>query len=100
MFRITQNKGFHITFQNGWTLSVQWGPLNYCANRNDDRVWNRHDIDEIAAEAGSTGSADAEIAAWDAAGKMYDFGNDTVKGWVTPDELVEWINKFSTMPPT
>jgi hypothetical protein len=100
MFRITQNRGFHMTFQNGWTLSVQWGPVNYCANRNYDLVWNRHDTDEMDAAAGRIGSVDAEIAAWDAAGKMYDFGNDTVKGWVTSDELVEWINKFSTMPPT
>ncbi len=25
-FRITGKKGFHVTFENGWTVSVQFGP--------------------------------------------------------------------------
>lgn len=28
-FRITDNKGFQLTFANGWTVSVQWGRYNY-----------------------------------------------------------------------
>jgi hypothetical protein len=31
-FRACENKGFHVTFQNGWTVSVQWGSMNYCDN--------------------------------------------------------------------
>ena len=31
-FNITSNKGFQITFENGWIVSVQWGPGNHCAN--------------------------------------------------------------------
>ena len=30
MFKITEGKGFHITFANGYTVSVQFGPDNYC----------------------------------------------------------------------
>lgn len=32
MFSICDNKGFHITFENGLTLSTQFGGGNYCAN--------------------------------------------------------------------
>jgi len=28
-FRITDNRGFQVTFANGWTVSVQWGRYNY-----------------------------------------------------------------------
>lgn len=31
-FRITDSKGFHITFENGYTVSVQFGPGNYADN--------------------------------------------------------------------
>ena len=33
MFEINDNKGFHITFDNGYTVSVQFGLGNYCSNR-------------------------------------------------------------------
>ena len=29
------NKGFRMTFPNGWTVSVQWGPGNYCEKKWD-----------------------------------------------------------------
>jgi len=35
-FRITHNKGFHITFPNGLTLSTQFGGGNYCENHMGD----------------------------------------------------------------
>jgi len=31
-FRTCENKGFHIKFPNGWTVSVQFGQGNYCEN--------------------------------------------------------------------
>jgi|TARA_Y100000310_G_scaffold333385_1_gene410832 hypothetical protein len=27
-------KGFFMTFDNGWSISVQWGTMNYCDNRD------------------------------------------------------------------
>jgi len=35
MFRINDNKGFQITFPNGYTVSVQFGPGNYGSNRTE-----------------------------------------------------------------
>lgn len=32
MFAINDNKGFQITFDNGYTVSVQFGPGNYGSN--------------------------------------------------------------------
>lgn len=32
-FSITDNKGFQLTFENGWMVSVQFGPGNYGDNR-------------------------------------------------------------------
>ena len=31
-FNSTMRKGFHMTFANGLTASVQWGAGNYCDN--------------------------------------------------------------------
>ena len=37
--------GFHIEFPNGWKISVQWGPGNYCETRrkNEDGWINPFD---------------------------------------------------------
>lgn len=32
MFLSTMRKGFHMTFENGLAVSVQWGAGNYCDN--------------------------------------------------------------------
>lgn len=81
MFKITQNKGFHMVFANGWTVSVQFGRGNYCEN-------NCGDSDE---------SRTAEIAAWDKDGNWYEFENDTVAGWVTSDEVLEFMQKVAAI---
>lgn len=86
MFKITQGKGFHMTFDNGWTASVQWGIGNYCNNYTLDF---RSSSD---ADAGAKGSDTAEIAAWDKDGKMYNFGADNVKGYVTPNQVLTFLN--------
>ena len=36
MSTITEGHGFHMKFANGWTISVQWGPWNYCDNKD---IW-------------------------------------------------------------
>lgn len=84
-FKITQGRGFHMTFDNGWTASVQWGSGNYCEN---------FDLDARSADAnaGANGSKTAEIAAWDKDRNWYNFGDDTVKGYVTPNEVLTFLN--------
>ena len=88
-FRLTDGKGFHITFKNGWTISVQFGPGNYCDNYNMDIMSFRSSKDY-----GRVESFTAEIAFWGPDGEMQKFGDpsdeyrDTVKGRVTPEEVL------------
>lgn len=89
MFAITQHKGFQITFANGWTVSVQWGPGNYCANQNFEALYD--EPSEVKYYASST----AEVAAWDKNKVWYDFGSDTVKGYLVADEVAEFIARVS-----
>lgn len=88
-FRITGKKGFHITFKNGYTVSVQFGPANYCDNYNMP-IDEEHD--EIA---GRLGSSEAEVAVWGKDGQMDkhpDFGGDTVKGYVNAEYVLSLLN--------
>ena len=82
-FTITRGKGFRIQFNNGFTLSVQWGPGNYCENQN--KTFDSPEKVEFWE------SLDAEIAIIDEAGKFISLGEDTVKGWVTADEVAKVI---------
>ena len=72
--------GFHMSFENGWTISVQIGRHNYCSNKD---VF--HNLD-IKPECGN-----AEIAAWDRNNIFYRFETDDVKGYVMPDEIAKFI---------
>ena len=52
-FQICGNRGFHVTFENGYTVSVQFGWGNYCSNRHaepdydnpDRKPWSSHDAE-------------------------------------------------------
>lgn len=90
-FRITQGKGFHVTFANGWTMSVQFGPGNYCDHYDRDF--------EDRAACGAEGSRTAEVAVWGPDGPMVELdGGDTVQARVTPDEVLALMQRFATMP--
>ena len=85
MFKITRGTGFQMTFENGWTISVQFGYGNYCDN-------NRHpDGFDFGKNLDIVQSSDAEIAIWDSEGSWYNFGSDTVKGYCSADEVATWI---------
>jgi hypothetical protein len=94
MFKITDGKGFQMTFVNGWTVSVQFGPWNYCDNR-DINPRSGESFARMNCEAGKKGSNTAEIAAWNKNGKWLKFDNDTVNGWVTPDDVAKFINEIA-----
>jgi hypothetical protein len=84
MFRVEKNHintGFTLTFENLWTISVQWGALNMCSVKGDD-------------------SPTAEIAIWPPDGSWYKFedGQD-VLGYQTPDQVAEWIQFCKTQKP-
>ena len=85
MISINENKGFSITFSNGWTVSVQIGVMNYCSNRDleTNPTW--------AECSSSKPCPNAEIASFKG-DEWHDFGSDTVKGWCKPDEILDFMN--------
>lgn len=88
-FRITSKKGFHITFPNRLTVSVQFGPGNYC----DNYYMGIGSGDE---EAGERGSTTAEVAVIDNSnGKLLavpEFDGDTVGNRYTPEQVLALLN--------
>ena len=90
-FVATQNKGFGITFQNGFTISVQWGTFNYCEKKNLET-----DIGEEM-KTNRWESKNAEIAIFNKDNEMVSIGNhDEVIGWLSPDEVAKVISIVSS----
>ena len=85
-FQATTNKGFRMTFDNGFSISVQWGSMNYCERRNySDEYKSELKEDFIK-------SADAEIAVIDSEGGLLAIGeHDTVIGWLSPNKVAKVI---------
>ena len=77
-FKATQNEyhnGFHITFKNGYTMSVQFSKTNYSDG----------------------GETTAEIAAWGPDGQWLKLSDhDDVRGWCSPDEVLEVMNMVAS----
>ena len=90
MFKCTNNKGFQITFANGYTISVQWGVSNYCQKKQYGGYGDemKHPIWE---------SINAEVAVWDKDGNWVKPAgtDDDVKGYQTPEEVAETIERVS-----
>tara|TARA_R110002074_G_scaffold109613_2_gene236305 strand:+ start:178 stop:495 length:318 start_codon:yes stop_codon:yes gene_type:complete len=82
-FVATRNKGFAMTFENGFGISVQWGTENYCEKKSFNT-----DIDPM--EHDRWESLSAEIAIYKDQ-KFIDIGDDTVIGWLSPDEVAKII---------
>ncbi len=87
MITITRNKGFHLTFDNGLTISIQIGVGNYCSNRS---LYKDFDFEQ---QQSITECNNAEIAIWDKDNIWFKFEGDTVKGWVKTEEIGIWIDK-------
>lgn len=89
MFSATDNKGFSITFENGNTVSVQWGPANYC---NPDHPQGRDAPFDAPMQTRVWKAQNAEIAAWNKDGAWHQFAHDSVDGWVSPDDIAAFIH--------
>jgi len=92
-FRITGVTGFHIRFANGWTVSVQFGPCNYCEHH--DREVGREE-----AICGKEGSATAECAVWGPDGEFVEYGTwgGRVGGWMDSEHVLELLTWAASQP--
>ena len=92
-FRTTGNKGFQMKFENGWTISVQFGYGNYCDN------YQHPDGFDFAKGLNVVQSSDAEIAIWSGdtwKGDWYTFEDgEMVLGHQTPQQVATWISKVA-----
>jgi len=88
MIQSHNNTCFQLTFANGYTISVLFGPGSMSSNRNSSRV-------------GTTwiSSPNAEVAVWHGDGDFLAFGEDdqsAALSWVTPDQLAQVIQIVAT----
>lgn len=92
-FCITDGKGFHIRFKNGWLISTQFGPGSYIAKRD-------HGLGDFSEEgnrkAGEEGSPDAEIMVFPPIGVTYE--EETPAGWQTPEQFAALVADISSRP--
>ncbi len=82
-FVSTRNKGFAMTFENGFGISVQWGTENYCEKKS-------FNTDTDPMENDRWESLSAEIAIYKDQ-KFIDLGDDQVIGWLSADEVAKII---------
>jgi hypothetical protein len=87
MFRINDNKGFSISFPNGYTVSVQFGPGNYSSNYNLNFIENM----------GKPMTANsAETALLDPDGNFVQYDGADVQGYRTAEQVLELLQYAST----
>ena len=87
-FAICDRKGFHVTFENGWTISVQFGRGNYCDNYNHDGAYG----DAVPP------SGTAEVAAWPSGGGMIKLDGDAVGANYTPAQVLALMADIAARP--
>ena len=97
-FTSGHNKGFRMTFENGFAISVQWGVGNYCEKKHSGE-WNeptKHDYwDSNSAEIAVFGKdgefisiSGYELEEEDGTVKKV---NDVVSGWLSTDTVAKCI---------
>lgn len=89
-FTTCMNKGFSLTFENGLTISVQWGPGNYCSNKGDryDAPENAHQYSCDTAEIAIMDNNCKNSSEW-----VVFKGGDNVCGWLNADLVADYITK-------
>jgi hypothetical protein len=110
----SQAVGFTLKFANGWTVSVQFGDHNYC-NNNLNRQSSleiadgyaererqflmrcRHGNNTERVNLEDVRCDNAEVAAWDSNEEWYDFGTNTVKGYLNADEVSDFIHMIRNL---
>ena len=87
--------GFSMQYPNGWIISVQWGPGNYCETRHQyNGVVNPFDGAHHQYD-----SRTAEIAVMHVNHKgFYPLAeHDDVLGWQTVEQVQEWMQWVSQL---
>ena len=89
-FAITRHKGVSLRFDNGWAISIQWGPGNFCSRRDAQYDSPKHcEVWE---------SRDAEIAIFTPSGDFFEgiYGGDDVAGQVDANTVAWVMNRLAS----
>ncbi len=76
--------GMTVKCANGNTVSVQWGDMNYCSNKNIRALSVKEDCDN--AEVAIWGQYKGEEDVWHGVQE-----HDDVVGWQSPKQVEEWV---------
>ena len=88
MFHINDNKGFQIKFDNGYTVSVQFGSGNYGSN------YDLSFLDNINKPMTAT---TAETALLDPDGNFVPYKDDDVQGYQSPADILALMNYAASL---
>ena len=92
MFTSNSNEGFSMKFENGYTISVQFGHRNYCSRRSMDASVMMAEKDN---KINSSLTAEIAILKRGKFIKVFEDKGD-VKGWVDSDEVATVISIVSS----
>lgn len=106
MFKATENKGFQITFGNGYTISCQFGAANYCANYGRHLQPDYEYLEEMRKRIHSC--EDCEVAIWKKGTRKWvtqdimeavgiEPSLDDVQANVTPDQFAKIVAYLVTL---
>jgi len=96
---INRAYGFQMNFDNGYGLSIAWGPMHYCNNPEREvpmkPLTTDMFINSLPAE-----SSTCEVACYDLeTEKIINLREeDQVLGWTSVNDLVKLINEVSNWP--
>ena len=88
MFSISNNKGFQISFNNGYIVSVQFGGGNYCSNRDLP-------IEDYGKSVPDSDTAETALMTKDG---FVEYQGDDVQGHMTPKCVLELLNYAEGLP--
>ena len=89
MFSLKGGQGFQITFENGYTVSVQFGEYHYCSNRN---------LGSPTCEETVHDCANAETAIFYKGDKFLEYKGGDVQSYQSPKEVLETLKYAESLP--
>ena len=87
-FEISNNKGFQITYKNGYTVSVQFGGGNYCTNRDLP-------IEDYGKSVPPSDTAETALMTKDG---FVSYQGDDVQGYMSPSEVLKLMIHAESLP--
>ena len=95
-FSLTRNQGFQMRLPNGYIVSIQFGPMNYCENRSFAKIEAEPD------ENGLVSSNDAETAVFHSVTDEWVEPpwneGDQVQGSQSPEDVLQLLEWAANLP--